>query len=423
MKAKRIGKNLRKFRELKEMTISDLAQVLEVDSQILIDFETKRKYIPLNFGLKLAEVLEFDPYFIGIDVPLDKKIPRNIFAPLSFKAKFTPLRFFWDFLKSMFGAVKKKKREVNTNLIENQLFSLEENTSSPFVFLRISLLLLGVAGLAYLADSVVISNFALSMVVPLGFMWFLFEAHHPRIIRGFELIKYFLYGGLISIIIVLFIRSFTGYMPFPIVGDLLTGLIEELAKIMTVIFLVRKKLIKNPLEGVLIGFAVGAGFTAFETTMYGMNELLTNLNMFDMIWLILVRSFYDLIGVGHHFWTGILAGVVVMISKTGHLKMRDLRNPVFFFWYLLMAMIHGLWNFNPLMSMTYVIAVVSLMLFIIFWSKVSIDYRLSLIVPEIEPIESVEETESVEPVASVESVDKEENIEEVPVEEEEPNKE
>ncbi|MBU0996957.1 MAG: PrsW family intramembrane metalloprotease [Firmicutes bacterium] len=396
MKPKTIGKNLRKFRVSKSLTLEELAVLLEVEPQVLIEYETKRKYIPYNLGIKIAEVLEFDPYFIGIDVLLDRKVTRNVFAPLSFKSKFTPFRFMWDFLKSMFGAVKKKKQDISSNIIENQLFSLEENSSSPFVFLRISFLLLGVAFLAAWAENIVIANLALSLFVPLGFMWFLFEAHHPRIIRGFELIKYFLYGGLISIIIVLFIRGFTGYIPFPIIGDLLTGLIEELAKILTVIFLVRKKLIKNPLEGILIGFAVGAGFTAFETTMYGMNELLTNLDMFEMIWIILLRSFYDLIGVGHHFWTGILAGVVVMISKSGHLKMRDLRNPVFFFWYILLATIHGLWNYNSSMPLTFVIALFSLILFILFWSKVSIDYKLQVALEKERLNDNLIEIESIE---------------------------
>lgn len=52
-------------------------------------------------------------------------------------------------------------------------------------------------------------------------------------------------------------------------GDLLIGLVEELAKaVIVAVFLFKIKKSNYILDGLLIGSAVGAGFAAFETAGY-----------------------------------------------------------------------------------------------------------------------------------------------------------
>ncbi len=378
---KKYGRNLKKFRLKNNLSIQDVSEALAIPEDLLRDYESGKGFIDKKNALLLAGFLDFDPYFIGIDIPLGEKPQTSILAPLHLTERVSVFKVIKSIFTNIIYAFKKPKKEVNTNIVENQLFSLHENSQQPFVFLRIAILLLGVAGLSYLAESVVISNLALSLVVPFSLMWFLLEYHHPRLIRGYELIRYFLYGGLISIIIVFIIRFFTGMSNTPsIFDDLLTGLVEELAKAITVIFLLRKRMVKHVLEGILVGFAIGAGFSVVETTMYGINDLLANKDFIQMMVLIAVRSAFDLFGAGHHFWAGILGGVLVMINRTGHLKFKDIFNKTFVFWYLLMALIHGLFNYTGSISIAYVAIVcfVSLVIFIVFWIKASQDYHLSL---------------------------------------------
>ena len=125
----------------------------------------------------------------------------------------------------------------------------------------------------------------------------------------------FLVGGIVSLGLTHLIREVTGFTD-GILGDLQTGFVEETAKLLVVLIILKRVKVKHMFTGVLIGFAVGAGFDVFETTDYAINTLIeTSGNYNEMIWTTWFRSIFA-VGIGHHFWTGILAGTLVSLSTS-----------------------------------------------------------------------------------------------------------
>ena len=106
-------------------------------------------------------------------------------------------------------------------------------------------------------------------------------------------------------------------------GDITTGLVEETAKLLVVLLIFKLIPIRYAFTGLLIGFAVGAGFDVFETSDYGMFELFdSNGDIYQMQGLLLVRTLFAL-GIGHHFWTGILAGTFNCLKQESDIQIQN----------------------------------------------------------------------------------------------------
>jgi RsiW-degrading membrane proteinase PrsW (M82 family) len=205
-------------------------------------------------------------------------------------------------------------------------------------------------------------------------MFLMEELYYPKNVKGISLIAYFALGGIFSIFTVFLMRSYTGYLDIPFLGDLLTAFVEEFSKIFIVFIILSRMRVKHVMTGVLIGFAVGAGFNAFENSQYGVMAFFENFNLSEMYNTLFIRSVYDLFGIGHHYWTAILGGTLVMVNTSTSIRMKSLAHPLFIQSFIMVMLIHAVFNFSSAISiwLSISVAIVSMVVYIRFYS---ITYR------------------------------------------------
>ncbi len=373
------GKYLKKKRTNEKIELSTMANDLGIDELLLTRYEDGLEVISDDHGLKIAKYLDFEPIKIGVAPEIPGKVPPKSLNrmikrenPDDYKKD---VKAFFDYLSHL---PKRKSRKVKKALFEDQLFHPEKMVNDgPFMFFNIFLIFILVFILAYLIEDITMANFSLSLIVPFTMLWYIFERHTPRTASGLDVIKWFFFGGMGAILIVYIIRYFVGYPEITFVQDLVTGLIEESAKILIVLLFVYHKKIEHVMTGILIGFAVGAGFAVFETSSYGIYALLETSDFDMMLAIIFDRSEFALLGgIGHHLWTGMLAGALVAGTKTGYVSLKHLLRPAFLTCYVMVILLHALWNFllsYPLVF--YLDLVASITLFSMIWLKASNDYK------------------------------------------------
>jgi len=109
-----------------------------------------------------------------------------------------------------------------------------------------------------------------AFAVPLATLTLFFELNTPRNVSIHVVGKLFLMGGVVSLAVALI-----GYaIPIFQISEMEAGVVEEVAKLLTVVLLMRSVRYKYMLNGILFGATVGAGFAAFETAGYALNEAL-----------------------------------------------------------------------------------------------------------------------------------------------------
>lgn len=147
------------------------------------------------------------------------------------------------------------------------------------------------------------------------------------------------------------------------VAGKLPGIVEETAKLLAVILVVRSARYKYQLNGILFGAAVGAGFAAFETTWYAMESFLPALiqglvqqglqvqQAFStataaMVDELVVRGV--LAPFGHMPWTAIAAGAFWRIKQDKPTSASMLLNTSFLKTLAIPIVMHTLWDASVL---------------------------------------------------------------------------
>jgi len=284
----------------------------------------------------------------------------------------------------------------------------------PYVF--IALIIMTV--LATIGEQYALSNLMMSSIVPLCLLVFIHEISIPKQVKGIDTIKYFFIGGMTSILVVYGLRSFTSYPDWYFASDMLTGVVEELSKIIVVIFIFQRLKVKHVMVGILIGFAVGAGFDVFETSDYGMYALLeSGGDIFMMMGEIITRSIFAIFGIGHHFWTAMIAGTLVLMNNTGKVGFKDLFKPISLMMFVLIALIHGLWNFTisnyPIAQ--YGVLIVSTFLFLRFTYVQYINTMIDLQIETLEKIKLEAEQQKIDMIGLENQTEIVSEQEEIPV--------
>jgi protease PrsW len=129
------------------------------------------------------------------------------------------------------------------------------------------------------------------------------------------------------------------------VGGLLpafaTGLIEEAAKLVVLLWLVRKTKFRYELDGVILGAAAGMAFAGFEDLVYALGALNEHglSNFLGVLWLRQALGPF-----GHGTWTAAIAAVIwrERFAGPGKLDRKVL------YAYLISSALHGLWDWSPL---------------------------------------------------------------------------
>lgn len=191
----------------------------------------------------------------------------------------------------------------------------------------------------FLPGLVMLGAFAMPVVV----LIFFFEINLFRNIPFYKVIKYFILGGALSLIVAILFFSLefnTDIRTYS--GALMVGVIEETAKAAIVAFFIFKsKNCKYILNGLLIGAAVGAGFAAFETAGYILRNGINN-GLQTMLYVIKIRGF--LAPGGHVAWAAIEGAALMFVKGFDKIDKKHLNDKRFLLICLIPVVLHGIWD-------------------------------------------------------------------------------
>ncbi|WP_455137240.1 PrsW family intramembrane metalloprotease [Thermophilibacter sp.] len=232
----------------------------------------------------------------------------------------------------------------------------------PWIYSRVFLVLLvAFVGLWILSSYFENPNglpglmFVGALLVPFSVTVFFFETNVPRNLGFARVIEIFFVGGVLSL---LCIYPLDALLPGSGVGDfgpaLLTGIIEELAKVAAIVVFVKRIGERNyVLTGLLVGAAVGAGFAAFETAGYIFNQGF--LGGLGFTWDRMLDSMMDVtllraalaIG-GHVVWAAAEGGALALADRGTGFSLSHLASRPFLVFLGISILLHALWDTYPL---------------------------------------------------------------------------
>jgi RsiW-degrading membrane proteinase PrsW (M82 family) len=195
-----------------------------------------------------------------------------------------------------------------------------------------------------------------ALAFPLSMLIFFFELNKFRSVSLLHVLRYMLIGSCVSIAITFFFQYALDYLPdtrfyynghnyftpiimiqYGMIPMLVNAVIEEFGKTLVIfVFLMHYRRRCYILQGMLIGAAVGAGFSVFESAGYAM------IGMDNLLDSILMRSFMS--PICHIAWGAMIGGGTMMIS---HRKLSYFRlfNPIFSLLFLFVCSLHFIWNY------------------------------------------------------------------------------
>jgi RsiW-degrading membrane proteinase PrsW (M82 family) len=274
-------------------------------------------------------------------------------------------------LKDMFSDVFKRRSQdevedylmVGTTKTTPPIETVETGWPKPWLFFRVlaALIVAYVAlTLIYLETNntncvpgiMMLGSFA----VPLATLTLFFELNTPRNVSIHVLIKLFLFGAIASLGVALL-----GYaLPIFQVSEMEAGIVEEVAKLLTVVVVMRSARHPYILNGILFGATVGAGFACFETAGYALNMgllpgLLPGLQgaqqispdamhagVVAMLQLLLMRGIES--PLGHVAWTSIAAGAFWRIKRDKPTSVGMLFDHRFLKAFFIPVALHAIWD-------------------------------------------------------------------------------
>lgn len=166
-------------------------------------------------------------------------------------------------------------------------------------------------------------------IMPLTLLTFFWEMNIPRNISILKVLLIFMVGGMLSIIVV----PFFGHLQLPAAEY--AAFTEEPAKLFVTalfVYFINPRYIFN---GILIGAAVGAGFGAFESFDYVMNDD----NPLGQMLYRSVRVFGS-----HLMWAAIEGGALVMVKEKSDLKLAHFVDPRFIPYLAISMLLHFINN-------------------------------------------------------------------------------
>ena len=180
-----------------------------------------------------------------------------------------------------------------------------------------------------------------SFLVPATYVAFFYEHRHLSRLSVDAPALSFFYGGVLGLFSAallepLFISRLDFFTAFEV------GLIEELAKILGVLAIARRRRHDSMLDGLILGAAAGMGFAALESTGYAFTAFLrSGGNLTTTVAVTLLRGLLS--PLGHGTWTAILASVLFRESSPGryHFNRKVIGA------YLTVSILHGLWDGLP----------------------------------------------------------------------------
>lgn len=219
---------------------------------------------------------------------------------------FTPLEIFSNVFKKHSEEEAERLFLVGTSLTTPSLEEILDSWPRPWLFARIFMMItflyLGLwIGFEVFNNANFFPGLIMvgSFIAPITTLIFFWEMNAPQNISIYKIINILFIGGILSLVMAVFF--------FENIGDesvIMIGIVEEVAKLLVVIWFLRNNNYSYILNGVLIGAAVGTGFAAFESAGYALMSVL--LRDFETMYMTI-------------FWRGVLApgGHIVWAALTG----------------------------------------------------------------------------------------------------------
>lgn len=178
-----------------------------------------------------------------------------------------------------------------------------------------------------------------AMMMPFTLLILFWETNIPRNISIFELVKMFFVGGVASLVFTLAIFSFVPVGELNVFGAIMVGIIEEVGKVIAVAIFIRQSKCKYILNGILIGAAIGTGFSVFESAGYA---LVYSSDFNEIIESILMRG---LLSAGGHVVWAAMSGAAIMLAKgDSEFSMDVFKKTAFWKLFPVPMVLHALWD-------------------------------------------------------------------------------
>ena len=190
-----------------------------------------------------------------------------------------------------------------------------------------------------------------SFLVPVTFVAWAFERRDSGELTADLVFRTFLVGGVLGVLGASVLETYLLYPSPWLYGGV--GLIEEAVKLAALAVLTRRLTVRSMRDGMILGAAVGFGFSAFESAGYALTALFTpqGLSLSDLVTTELLRGV--LAPVGHGLWTAILGGILFAASRRGRFAITGGLVAA----YVGVSVLHALWD-----SMSTIALVVTLLL-------------------------------------------------------------
>ncbi|MCW8133210.1 MAG: PrsW family intramembrane metalloprotease [Planctomycetota bacterium] len=199
-----------------------------------------------------------------------------------------------------------------------------------------------------------------AFAVPFSLVVFFFEMNTPRNVSTYQVGKMLVLGGILGILSTLFFfQNFRVGMSNPYVGAILVGIVEESAKALALLLIVREARYRWQLNGALLGAAVGAGFAGFETAGYAFEAMLKYNMSFEAI-----TQSLSLRGIlapgGHVIWTAIIGAAIWKAKGDKPFNVNLLFTPVVIRRWSAAVILHSLWDMDLVTTFYFQYIVISI---------------------------------------------------------------
>jgi RsiW-degrading membrane proteinase PrsW (M82 family) len=220
----------------------------------------------------------------------------------------------------------------------------------PWVFSRLLVLALAVYGIFLLAWSDsgnrnLIPGLILtgSFAVPMSTLVLFFECNVRRNVAMYQVMRLLLVGGVLALLLSLFMYRIGDAFSIQWLGTSIAGLVEEPAKLLTLLLVINNPRFRYILNGLLLGAAVGTGFAAFESAGYAFRAGLESGSM-AMRDVILMRGL--LAPFTHCVWTAMTAGALWRVKRDAPFAWRMVQEPRFCRVLATAVVLHMIWDFD-----------------------------------------------------------------------------
>ncbi|HUI07890.1 MAG TPA: PrsW family glutamic-type intramembrane protease [Verrucomicrobiae bacterium] len=186
-----------------------------------------------------------------------------------------------------------------------------------------------------------------SLAIPFSILMLFFEVNVLRNISLYQVLKAVLVGGILSLILTLFLYQFFGKLENSL-GAVAVGIFEEVGKAAALLLVINKLRYRWTLNGLLLGAAIGTGFAAFESSGYAFNYLWNSASTEVMTQVIKTRAWLSILG-GHVLWAAIVGAALWKVRGDRKFEWKMLGDLRFLRVLGLAAALHAVWdcNFEP----------------------------------------------------------------------------